>query len=305
MKYRLTPVLTAIALAGFLFCLLSALGITNVFCVTQGCEVYQGYTVAGISLYWIGAAVFLVLGVISMRPHSYHLLAVLTGLALFGNLFFLIWQFLMWPCTNCLIVAALLGSFAWLLSSYVKSGLRMLCMLWLLLFSANLLLLAKDIIPPWPVLGKNNAEIQVFFSPTCPACRQVVENLLHQSELLSYIAFYPLAKDADDHLKIKQLEQNLKKGVPPAEAFAVHWQAHTNSMDTWDHDWYFDFNLWRNQLHLAKKGVTQVPLVLSRIPLGKSSDINAAPSGGCSIFSINSDFCEDNQPPDPFKKLFQ
>jgi hypothetical protein len=304
MKYRLTPVLTTIALAGFLFCLLSALGITNVFCVTKGCEVYQGYTVFGISLYWIGSAVFLVLGMISMRPQSYYLMAILTGLVLFGNLFFLVWQFLMWPCTNCLIVAALLGSFAWLLS-YFKSGLRMLCMLWLLLFSANLLLLAKDIIPPWPILGKNNAEIQVFFSPNCPACRQVVENLLHQSELLPRIAFYPLAKDTDDHLKIKQLAQNLKQGIPPAEAFAVHWQANTPNMDTRDYGWYFDFNLWRNQLHLAKKGVTQVPLVLSRIPLGKSSNINSAPLEGCSIFSIDSDGCEDNQPPDPFKNLFK
>ncbi|MCA1786716.1 MAG: hypothetical protein LC657_12130, partial [Desulfobacteraceae bacterium] len=220
MKYRFNLILMAIALAGFLFCLLSALGITDAFCLTQGCEVYQGYTVAGISLYWIGALVFLILGLMSLWPGAYGLLAILTGLVLVGNFVFLIIQFLMWPCTSCLIVAALLGSFAWCLAGHVKSGLGILCMVWLLLFSANIFLLAKDSIPPWPVLGKNNAEIQVFFSPTCPACRQAVENFLRDPDLAPYVAFYPLAKNNDDHHRISLLVRNLRQGMPAAQAFA-------------------------------------------------------------------------------------
>jgi hypothetical protein len=304
MKYRLKPVLTAIALAGFLFCILSALGITDPICLTKGCEVYKEYTVAGISLYWIGASVFLLLGLMVLWIANYRFLAIFTGLSLIGNFFFLILQFLLWPCTNCLIVAALIGAFAWNLSFHVKPGLRILCTLWLFLFLANLLLLAKDSVPPWPVMGKNNAEIQVFFSPTCPACQQVVENFLGRSDLAPHVAFYPLAKDDDDRQRIKLLVQNLKQGMQPAEAFAAHWQLHTQ-VDTWDYDWHIVLNLWRNQLHLAGKGVTQVPLVLSRIPLDQKSDVKTPPKAGCSIFSGDSEICEDKPPPDPFETLFK
>ncbi|MFO8083019.1 MAG: hypothetical protein R6U27_01715 [Desulfobacterales bacterium] len=304
MKYRFRLLLPVIALAGFLFCLMSALGITDTLCVTQGCEVYQGYTVAGVSLYWVGAAVFLLLAMISLWPRSYRVLAILTGLVLVGNFVFLIMQFLLWPCTSCLIVAALLGSFAWCLSVHVKSGLRMLCMVWLLLFSANLLLLARDSIPPWPVLGKTNAEIQVFFSPTCPACREVVENFLHRSDIEPYVAFYPVAKDDGDRQRINLLVRNLRQDMPPKQAFAAHWQTFSN-LDQLGKDWYLALHLWRNQIHLAKKSAVQVPLIISRIPLGELSDMAALPPEGCSIFSADFENCEDELPPDPFENIFR
>jgi hypothetical protein len=304
MKHRLIPVLAAIAMVGFFFCLLSALGITDTFCLTQGCEVYKGYTVAGVSFYWIGAAVFLVLGLISLWPGAYGLLAILTGIVLVGDFVFLIIQFLLWPCTNCMVVALLLGSFAWILAGHVRSGLRILCMVWLLLFSANILHLAKDSISPWPVLGQNNAEIQVFFSPTCPACRQVVEYFLRHPELANYVVFYPLAKNEDDRQRIKLLVQNLKQGMPAAQAFAIHWQTLARH-DKLNQDWIITFNLWRNQLHLAKKGATQVPLVLSRMPLGEIPDISVEIKDGCSIFSTGAEGCEDEPVPDPFETIFK
>jgi hypothetical protein len=304
MKYRFIPVLTTISLAGFLFCLLSALGITDTLCLTQGCEVYQEYTVAGISFYWIGAAVFLILGLMSLGPGAYGLLAILTGLFLVGDFVFLIIQFLLWPCTSCLIVAALLGSFAWILAGHVKPGLRLLCMVWLLLFSANILHLARDSIPPWPVLGQNNAEIQVFFSPTCPACRQVVENFLRDPDLETHVAFYPLAKNNDDHHRISLLVRSLRQGMPAAQAFAIHWQT-LLQQDNLEQDWNLVFNLWRNQLHLAKKGATQVPLIVSRIPLGEIPDTTHRAPDGCSIFSPGAEGCEDEPVPDPFESIFK
>lgn len=304
MKYRFIPVLTTISLAGFLFCLLSALGITDSLCLTQGCEVYQGYTVAGLSFYWIGAAVFLILGLMSLWPGVYGLLAILTGIVLVGDFIFLIIQFLLWPCTSCLIVAALLGTFAWTLAGHVKSGLRMLCMVWLLLFSVNIFHLAKDSIPPWPVQGQNNAEIQVFFSPTCPACRQVVENFLRYPDLATHVAFYPLAKNNDDRQRISLLIRNLRQGMPIEQAFAFHWQT-LPSTENIGWNWYLVFNLWRNQLHLAKKGATQVPLILSRVALGDNFDDIPPSPDGCSIFSPGAEGCEDEPVPDPFESIFK
>jgi hypothetical protein len=305
MKYRVKFLLLTIALAGFLFCLLSAMGITDDICLTKGCEVYKEYTVAGISFYWIGAAVFLMLGLMFFWTGNYIYLTIFTGLALIGNFAFLIIQFLMWPCTNCLIAAVLLGSFAWGLAGRGKPILRILCVVWLLLFSANILALAKDSISPWPVLGKNNADIQVFFSPTCPACRQVVENFLQNPDMLPQVAFYPLAKDDNDYRRVKLLVRNLRQGIPAEQAFSVHWQLLTRH-DSSDRDWNMSFNLWRNQIYLARKGGIQVPLIISRIALGESSDKSAATTpDGCSIFSRDSEGCEDEQPPDPFETIFK
>lgn len=304
MNHRDKRFLTAIALAGSLFCLLSALGITDTLCLTHGCEVYRGYTVAGISLYWVGVAVFLVLGLMSSWSRSCRLLAIFTGLALVGDFVFLIIQLLLWPCTSCLVVAALLGSFAWCLARHVNSGLRILCFVWMVLFSANLLFLARDSIPPWPVMGKKNAEIQVFFSPTCPACRQVVEILLHRSDLLPDIAFYPLAKDDNDIGRIRLLNENLSKGMLPSEAFAVHWQRIPHE-DTRTRDWHIAFNLWRNQIFFAKKGATQVPLIISPAPIGETPDKGVSHQEGCSVFSPGSEACDDLPTTDSFDMLFK
>lgn len=304
MKYRVKLLPAAIASAGFLFCLSAALGIADALCVTQGCEVYRAYSVAGISLYWAGAALFLVLGLVSLPPGGYRLLVFLTGFALAGNLVFLTIQFLLWPCVNCLVVAALLGGFGWCLALRVKSGLRILCFLWLLMFSANLLSMAGDGISPWPVLGKNDAEIKVFFSPSCPACRQAVENLLNSPDLVPRSAFYPLAKDAGDRRGIALLSRDLDRGMPPAEAFAVHWNPEPSEAG-WSQDWGMVPRLWRNKIHLARKGATRVPLIISSIPMGEGHDRSHPPRDPCSMFSGDSEICEDDPLTDPFENLFR
>lgn len=304
MKYRFNLLLAAVALAGFLFCLSAALGIADALCVTQGCEVYRAYNIAGISLYWVGAALFLVLGLVALRPGGGRLLVFLTGAAIAGNLVFLTIQFLLWPCVSCLIVAALLGGFAWCLALRVKSGLRILCLVWLLLFSANLLSVARDGISPWPVLGENDAEIQVFFSPSCPACRQAVENLLNRPDLIPRSAFYPLAKDGGDRRRVALLSRNLAQGMAPAQAFAFHWNPAPREAG-WAQDWHMILNLWRNKIHLAGKGATQVPLIVSSIPVGGGQDCAPPPLDPCSMFSGDSEICEDEPLQDPFENLFR
>lgn len=273
MNYWSARLLTSIALAGFLFCLLSALGITDFMCLTKGCEVYHGYSVAGISFYWIGGAVFLLLGMVSLLSVHYRLLTILTSLALAGNFVFLIIPLMICPCTSCLIVSGFLGSFAWWLERHVKSHLKILCVIWLVLFLSNFLFLAKESIPPWPIMGKNNAEIEVFFSPTSPSCRQVVENFLKTPDLSPHVAFYPIASDDNDRKLIQLLSQNLMQGMNPAEAFALYLSKDNTllPLDNVKCDWTLALKLWRNQVYFAKKGFVQVPLIISRIPLGTGS----------------------------------
>ncbi len=305
MKLPLKLFLAAVASAGLGFCVLSSMGVTDSLCFAKGCEVYKVYAIGGISLYWIGAAAFLILGVTLLFSGGDKALLFLTGLVLAGSFVFLIVQFLLWPCTNCLMVAALLGIFAWGLAGRAGFFFRVLCMVWLLLFSSNLFMLARESIPPWPVLGKNNADIQVFFSPTCPACRKVVEKIFQNPGAASSVAFYPLAKDDKDRQKLEILVQNLRQGIPAEEALADHWKP-LDRQNAHDRDWKITFNLWRNQLHLAKKGADQVPLVVSRDVFAAGSDPSRKSlPDGCSIFTPDSEGCEDEQPADPFESIFE
>jgi len=310
MKYWSARLLTSIALAGVLFCLLSEFGITDFACLIKGCEAYHGYSIAGISFYWIGAIVFLLLGMVSLLSVHYRLLTILTSLAIICNCVFLMASLLILPCTSSLIVSGFLGSFAWWLARHVKSRLKILCMVWLVLFSSNLFFLAKETILPWPVMGKNNAEIEIFFSPTSSACRQVVETFLKNPDLSLHVAFYPIASDDNDRQLIQILSQNLMQGMDPEGAFALCLSKENtpSSLDKVKSDWTISLRLWRNKVYFAKKGFVQVPLIISRIPLGTGPVHPVKADKG--YFTIDYGICKDGplkpEPlTDPFAAFFK
>ncbi|MBF0526075.1 MAG: hypothetical protein HQK56_13380 [Deltaproteobacteria bacterium] len=57
MKPGSSPFIAVVSLAGLIYCICSAAGLTESWCFTQGCRVYKDYSFAGISLYWFGSTV--------------------------------------------------------------------------------------------------------------------------------------------------------------------------------------------------------------------------------------------------------
>ncbi len=287
------------ALTGALFCAFSAVGITDTWCVTDGCDVYKDYAVAGISLYWFGAAAFALLFVLAFfeRLRIWHI--GLTWLFGLGSLGFLLLQFFMWPCTNCLIVAFFIGVCIALTAWQKQKTLWVLGGCWLILFGANLLALAKSSIDPYPAFGSEKAAVQIWFSPSCPACRQLVAAFLEHPALPVSLAFMPLAKDAADQRRIALLLRYLNAGVPAAEAFERHWREPADMPP----DLRTRLILWRNQVAFSRLNIMQVPVVLNTSSLMLAPDIDAGADDGCSIFAGPDDPC-DEPLPDPFDTLF-
>ncbi len=68
--------------AGLLFCAAAALGWAGSLCLTCGCELYQGFTVLGLSLYIWGAVAFgaaLVVNVLGLTIYRRLILICLWG----------------------------------------------------------------------------------------------------------------------------------------------------------------------------------------------------------------------------------
>lgn len=254
------------ALLGLILCLLNASG-AKIFCLTTGCEIYAGYSFFGLSFYTIGSAAFALILLLTLlaRQHP-RALTLLYGTILGGitlDLLFLIWQILYWPCSSCLLVALLLG---WLAGALLWRHPRLQCALskgllavWLVLLITVSIAIAKEtLLAPWALYGPPDAEIRVFFSPSCPACATEVSKLLHSPEI-GRTAFYPIAKNEGDRRRIAAL---LKQGITSArdleELFASGRDAAGEPSAT------LRWRLARNKMTLARYGVTTIPLILSK-----------------------------------------
>ncbi|MDR2744139.1 MAG: hypothetical protein LBB66_02925, partial [Desulfovibrio sp.] len=130
------------------FCVWSVFGNDINICVSAGCSLYQDFTVNGISLWWLGAAVFSVLALMSLVGAA-SLGRLIAGAALCGDISLLLLMALTAPCVSCLIVALFFAasymSFSFAAENRVarignaggKSRSSVLLWIWLALFTIN------------------------------------------------------------------------------------------------------------------------------------------------------------------------
>lgn len=279
--------ISGVSLVGLIYCICSAIGLTESWCLTQGCRVYKDYSLAGISLYWFGALAFAILSAVSLiRPGSRYLPAI-ASLFVLSDCFFLLFQIVLWPCVSCLLVAACLGSVYLALIHTQGRGLKTIFCIWLLLFMINVGFAAKESVSPWPIYGRPDSPIQVFYSATCPSCRKMIQDLLKRPDLIPRLALYPIAKNEEDYLKTAFLASLLEQGVPLSEAFARHWQKPAPASLAFNR-LLTSINLFRNKIVLSRTGATTIPLIISSIPLG-SEALASSVSPGCSAASKTHD----------------
>ncbi|AGW15198.1 hypothetical protein DGI_3522 [Megalodesulfovibrio gigas DSM 1382 = ATCC 19364] len=209
-----------LALAGALLCAVSALDYTTPFCTTAGCALFKGTSIAGLSLYWIGAAGFFLLAVLYSvgrrlpllrRTADWCLAAALAfDAVLLGVLAVTV------PCLICLVVAAVLGATA-LAAWPTGSRWRRVLIVWAMLFAASVAGLGRGAVSPVPITEVPSPALQLYVSPTCPECRTAVLRLLARTELLGQTAFYPIAKTAEDERRLLAMHASLQEGRPLAE----------------------------------------------------------------------------------------
>ncbi len=292
-----------IAALGVIFCVLSAFRVTDVLCVTQGCTLYQDIILWGISFYWFGALAFFILLSIEISPYRYYLNRTAAVFVLL-DIPFLFIQVLLWPCAHCLIVALFFGLIFYASLDKNQKWMNWLLGVWLLLFSVNVISVAKESLSPWPVYGDRSAQIQLYFSPSCPSCHSMLDALLAKGEMTSRIALYPIVKSASDIPKIMALEKRLKEGMPIQEAL-LQYQKDENSTDS-DLNYYrVKFQTFRNLVSMSRYGATSVPFLVTQTPFWRNVKISQPVKDDCPVFSKNSQgLCVDEES-SGVKKLFE
>ncbi len=256
------PLLLALLAAAF--CVWSALGNEVNLCVTAGCSLYQDSTVAGISLWWIGAALFATLSILALLGAA-HWGRTLAALALAVDLALLLIMALTAPCTSCLVAAVFFVlvymSFrqaAVTRSRSGKGGRSLLVLVWGLLFIINLGAVARSQATTWPITDNHDsATVRMFFSPSCSSCREGVAILSGHVD----VAFYPLAENDGDVYRVAHMIRLLDQGDSMADAMNRSQDVTAPSgMGSWSPDMiWLRFRLLRNKAHVFTSGAQTVP----------------------------------------------
>ena len=273
----------ALLVFGMLYCLASMFGVTEAICHTQGCQIYKGYSFLGMSLYFWGVIAFGVCLILFVyrkqlfRRYLRDFYIYALRLFLVCEVCLLIYQAIYLPCFSCLVVAFVWGAvfalalawsdvFAWKRNVWQYG----LLLVWLVLFCSVFVSGVKELIAPWPIYGKPDAPIKIFFSPTCPACKQAVREIVESGMVdEADLALFPVAKNDEDKERICLLACSLRGQETDLEqALNRCWQPECISVSVglWD-EIRLRINLFRNRIVLSRMGANRVPVVISRRPL--------------------------------------
>ena len=267
---RSIPLAAAAAcLAGLLFCLWVFFTGGRSLCLTDGCVLFQDFRLAGISLWQAGAALFAALLALALLRLS-RIALLLASLALAADVVLLIVMLFTAPCVNCLIVASFIAlSFAAFRAAEppARKERSALLVLWAVLLVVDLGGVLRDLAEPWsPLESDSEASVQIYFSPSCPACR----TLLERADGLTDAAWYPVAENERDILVIAAMTEQLEKGLPVARAVEEADRSVPSASDDGS-----DFRLsllrpdmlllqlclWRNHAHVLGAGSDRLPFL--------------------------------------------
>jgi hypothetical protein len=184
------------------------------------------------------------------------------------------------PCINCLIVGLLLAiTFAALRHDKkhsLENAARKLpskrsCLLtfWAVLFLFNLGGVLRDLPSLWsPVPYTGQSSIQIFFSPSCRACNELIK----QADRLPHARWFPVPEDERDIWVIQAMTEQLIQGVSLEKA-VEYAQTSVPALPEFSTKKEFQirllrpdmlilqFRLWKNRAHVLASGSDHIPFV--------------------------------------------
>lgn len=270
-RSRPFPILPAgSSLAGLLFCLWVWHTGGESLCLSNGCALFQNFALAGISLWQAGIAVFstlFLLCLFRLVPAAVLLaaLCLAADTALLGVMLFTA------PCTNCLIVGALLAFcfFSLRRQHAAPRSHSPLLTLWGLLFLFASGGILHDLAEPWsPLPGEGPGAVHVYFSPSCRACQQ----LLEQADQLEDARWFPVQENDRDLWIIHEMERRLAQGKTLPQSLQEALASAPSSIDLKENRTLrisqlkpamlkLQFRLWKNHARVLASGSDRLPLV--------------------------------------------
>lgn len=260
-----------IALLGVFFSLWNALDSASVPCMTAGCTLYQSFSLGGFSLWWVGVATFLLLGLLALLGYG-SAGRIVAGLALLADCFLLLIMILTLPCLACMLEAVLLAGCYYTFRRVSErpvgrrqASFSLLLGVWGILFVLVFGFAVRGEVQPWAIQEPETVEgtpVRVFFSPSCSACRQLVTGISEADS--RKIIWCPVAEDEKDIAVILNLQQRLNiSGAALSAQFLSALEAEPLSMLDMlrPSTLLLQFRLWCNQAHVLASGEGRLPLV--------------------------------------------
>lgn len=268
------------ALLGLMWCGYVAFPTANPApCATSGCALFRDTKVAGLSLWWVGGAYFFTLAVTCLRGNR-ALARFLASLALCLDTALLIIMFLTAPCFDCLVVAVLMACCystarkpgdGWFNTGDTRPS--FLLPVWFGLFLGNAVLATNEQMPLYAMGNTRTSEVSLYFSPSCPACREAMLSLGNSA------ALYPVEEREGDMEAIIRLGNLLKNNVRVEEALRRSRDPNepTPYLAFYER-WALEMKLMRNKASLLRQGFRALPLIqVNGMPGHKPTPIDRAP----------------------------
>lgn len=266
----------SVALLATVFCVWSALGNDVNFCVTTGCTLYQDFSIAGISMWWLGSTAFAALAACALLGRKI-IGRRLAALFLLGDIGFLLLMAFTAPCVSCLVAALFFALCFWLFRMGGTEGKpgeaaprrhSPILWAWLFLFAVNIGQVARSEIDVWPMLDESgDASTRMFFSVDCPYCAEGIKALAGKVD----VAFYPVSENSDDVYRIAAMMNFLEEGMNMEEALARSSEfTKPGGFAAYGPEMLLlRFRLLRNKAHIFMAGSQAVPFFEQRgLPAG-------------------------------------
>ncbi|SBW04040.1 putative membrane protein [uncultured delta proteobacterium] len=254
-----------IALLGAAYCAIQVAPVpVSVPCPGSGCQLFQDFTVHGVSLWWVGVAYFAFMVLVCLRRAYGAALAFATA-ALVADAVLLIVMLMTAACIACLGAGAIIAFLFFIIRRHAnikcaqEPGPSFVLIAWSGFFIAALAFAATEDIEPWRIAGPDNAERRVYFAPSCPACRDAI------TVFSGNAAFIPVAEKDSDNAAVYAMHKAIANGSTVVEALDAVMQAKMN--DTLAEPPFPDsviirLKLIKNKAEVMRLGFTKLPLIM-------------------------------------------
>ena len=229
-------------------------------CPGTGCRLFRDFTVHGFSLWWAGTAYFALTALVCLR-RSTKLALALAGLALVLDTLLLMLMLATAPCVSCLGAALLIGLLFCTIRSHAYSMNMLrprasaLFLLWLGFFIAVSATALMEQAPIWVIHGANTSERRVYFSPSCPACKDAVTVFADKA------AFVPIAERESDYAAIDAMDKAIARGESLQKA--LDGAAREQTPDPYSlRMLLLRLRLLRNKAEVLRLGFDALPLIM-------------------------------------------
>lgn len=251
-------------------------------CTTSGCALFRDVRILGVSMWWVGGTYFFVLALVCLRGF-YSLAWWLARTALLADTFLLLIMLFSAPCLDCLVVALFFPLIYLCLRPLRPGNMReeaaskrlLVLSLWVGLFVSNAAVATNEMTPLWAIGNPQNNSVRVFFSPSCPYCRDALVYFGPS------VALHPVVEREGDMQAIIRLEYLLAQGTPMEEALrqSRDQNAPVPALSLLPYAVRY-VQTMRNKAAVFRQGHTSLPLInINGMPKAWLERVHPAPQG--------------------------